>query len=705
MAERKFYRKLPEKPQKKPRTGRAFFLFLKLLATGFVLGCLAVVSVFIYYARDLPRPEKFTEKQFIQSTKIFDKTGEHLLYELYGEEKRTVVPLSIIPEYMKQAVIATEDANFYKHPGIDIRAMFRAITANLKLWKPAQGASTIPQQLIRSSFLTVEKTIERKIKEIILTLELSRRYPKDQILEWYLNQVPFGSNTYGAEAASQTFFSKSVKDISLAEAALLASLVQAPSYLSPYGSHTDKLFIRKDYVLSRMAQEGFITFKAAEQAQEQELEFAKVLQPIKAPHFVMYVKDQLEEKYGEDFLKEQGLRVYTSLDWELQQAAEEVVEQYAEFNENYKAYNIALVAIDPKTGNILAMKGSKDWFGQSHPEDCVPGKNCLFDPKVNVALQPRQPGSAFKPFAYLKAFQKGYTPDTLVWDVKTNFGVWGAKPYVPENYTGRFYGPVTLRKALAQSINVPSVKVIYLAGIEDTIKLAQELGITSLNRGSSFYGLSLVLGGGEVKLLDMVSAFGVFSQEGLKVSPTAIVKIEDVAGSVIFQAQKTPKRVVRAEHVRILNDILSDNDARAPMFGPYSALYIPDYDVAAKTGTTQNYKDAWTVGFSPSIAAGVWVGNNDNTPMKQEPAAVIAAPIWKRFMQEALLKEPKESFEQPASIVTNKPVLQGEIQGHTILHYVYKNNPQGALPVKPGLDPQYESWEKAILDWALSLGK
>lgn len=700
MAQRKYYRKVYQKSRARART----WLVFKLLGLVLFLFLAGVSSLFVYYARNLPRPEKFTEKQFAQSTKIYDSSGQVLLYEMYGEEKRTIVPLDIIPEHMKQAVIAAEDAKFYQHFGLDIRAMFRALMADLKLWSPIQGASTIPQQLIRSSFLTTEKTLKRKIREIILTLELSRRYDKEQILEWYLNQVPFGSNAYGVEAAAQTFFNKSAQDISLAEAALLASLIQAPTRLSPYGDNRDQLFSRKNYILDRMAAEHFISREQAQSAKEQELEFAKVLQPIKAPHFVMYVRNILIDKYGEDFLKQKGFRVFTSLNWHFQEMAEVIVAERAEHNETMNAYNAALVAIEPESGEILAMVGSKNWHGES--EECSPetGK-CKFDPKVNVVLSQRQPGSAFKPFVYARAFQKGYTPDTVIWDVETNFGIWGDEDYEPGNYDGKFRGPLVFRQALAQSINVASVKVLYLAGITETINLAKSLGITTLNEPSSFYGLSLVLGGGAVKLLDMASAYGVFSQEGMLVSPTPILRIEDSYGNIVEENKKTPKRVLTKQICRLINDILSDNEARSPMFGLYSALHIDGYDTAAKTGTTDDFKDAWTIGYSPSLVVGVWAGNNDATPMEKKPAVSLAGPIWNQFMRQVLAEYPKEQFTEPEPIETDKPVLNGQYQGHSILHFVDKDNPQGPVPANPELDPQYEEWEKSILDWALNLGK
>ncbi len=638
MAERKYHRHI----FKENKGGKWVILVLKFFGFFFLLFSIGLSSIFVFYAKDLSRPEKFTEKAFIESTKIYDRSGEILLYEIYGEEKRKVVPLDIVPEYLKQAVILTEDANFYNHFGLDFKGIFRAILVNLKLRKPLQGGSTISQQLIRSSFLTREKTLERKVREIILTLELERRYSKDQILEWYLNQVPFGSNAYGVEAASQTFFKKSVSEISVGEAAILTSLIQAPSYLSPYGENKTELLIRKALILEKIVNAGLLTEKEIEEAKKEEIDFAQILQTIQAPHFAIYVREYLLSNYGEEFLKEKGLKVYTSLDWELQQLAEKVVKEGVERNKAYRAFNATLVAISPKTGKILAMVGSKDFFAEPYPKDCIPGKNCLFEAQFNVALGSkkfpgRQPGSAFKPFVYATAFKKGHTDTTIVVDEETNFGIWGGKPYIPKNYDGRFRGPVTLREALGQSLNVPSVKVLAdLAGLEDSIQTAKDLGITSLNKPPSFYGLSLVLGGGEVKLLDMVSAYGVFATEGMKVSPVSILKIVDSKGNIIEENKKTPKRVLEPEIANLITDILSDNEVRAPVFGSNSLMYFENLKVAAKTGTTESFKDGWIIGYTPSLVAGVWAGNNDGSPMVKQPGIVIAGPIWRAFMEGAL---------------------------------------------------------------------
>jgi len=597
-----------------------------------------VLALFVYYSKDLPQPERFAERTSVESTKIYDRSGEVLLYEMYGEEKREAVSLDKVPEQLKQAIIATEDVNFYHHFGIDFRGIIRATLANLKLMKPAEGGSTISQQLIRSTFLTNEKTLKRKVREIILTLELERKYSKDQILEFYLNQVPFGSNTYGVQAASLTYFQKPVWEISLSEAAALAALIQAPSRLSPYGEHKDELLKRKDYVLDRMTKAGFLTKDQTEKAKKTDIKFSTTAQSIRAPHFVMYVKDYLETKYGEDFLKEKGLKIYTSLDWDLQETAEKAIKEGVKINKSYQAYNASLAAVDPATGQILAMVGSADYFGESLPKGCVSGVNCLFDPQPNVTIRDRQPGSAFKPFVYATAFKKGYTDKDVVVDEQTNFGT-PDNPYVPQNYDGLFRGPVTLRQALSQSLNVPSIKVLaYLAGLEDSIQTAKDLGITTLTRPASFYGLPLVLGGGEVKLLDMVSAYGVFGTEGLRLTPISVLKIVDADGNVIEENNPFPKRVLNPEIARLITSILSDNGARSPIFGSHSPMYFENYQVAAKTGTTQNYQDGWIVGYTPSIAVGVWVGNNDNTPMLKEPGIVLAGPIWRVFLDHFLAK-------------------------------------------------------------------
>jgi len=458
----------------------------------------------------------------------------------------------------------------------------------------------------------------------------------------------------------------------------LAALIRAPSLLSPYEEEGKKeLLTRKDYVLNRMADEGYLTKEEAEAAKQKELKFSEKRIEMKAPYFTLWVKSILEEKYGEDSLREKGLKIYTSLDYELQGIAEEAVKKGVERNKTYQAYNASLVAINPKTGEIMAMTvGTGDYYAKPLPEGCIEGKTCAFDPKFNVVVGTiespgRQPGSAFKPFIYATAFKAGYDDKTQVLDEPTNFGVWGGKEYLPQNYDGLFRGWVPLRQGLAQSLNVPSIKVLYLAGSEtkleslginnfsgqesvlleglkESIKTAKDLGITTLEKPLSFYGPAIVLGGGEVNLLEMTSAYGVFANDGLRIPPVAILKIEDSQGNVIYENKTTQKRILETNVARLINDILSDNDARAPMFGAKSHLYFENYQVAAKTGTTDNFRDCWAVGYTPQIAVGVWVGNNNNAPMiKKQPAATVAGPIFHEFLEKVLIKFPKEDFLKP----------------------------------------------------------
>lgn len=623
--------------KKGPKAKKLSLLKTALMALFFVV--LFSVSLFFYFLKDLPRPQVFTEAQLNQSTKIYDRTGKVLLSNVYGEEKRTYVPLSQIPDMLQKAVIATEDANFYTHIGVDFPAMLRAIRADILTRTRSQGASTITQQLIRSTFLTPDKTISRKIKEIVLSIELDREYSKDQILEWYLNQVPFGINIYGVEEAARSYFEKPAAELDLAQAALLAAIVQAPSYYYPYGSHLDDLLARKDYVLSRMEQEHYITTEQKEEAQKEELAFSKTPKTL-AMHFVEYVKQQIADMYGLEMLDVKGLKIYTTLDWNLQQEAEDSVKDSVAMNKTrFGAYNSALVAIDPHTGEILSMVGSASPSDDPYPKGCDPATNCKFVPSFNVATNGpgRQPGSSFKPFVYAEAFVKGYNDKTTVVDELTSFGIWGGKEYIPQNYDGRFRGTVTLREALAQSLNVPSVKVLNdFAGLDDSIALAKKLGITTLNQPSGYYGLALVLGGGEVHLLDMVSAYGVFGNDGYRVDPSAIIKIEDANGNIIYENNKTPRKVLSSDVCNMITDILSDNNARAPIFGPYSNLRFDNYKVFAKTGTTQKNVDGWVIGCTVDTCVGVWSGNNDNTPMVGGVGESASGPAWRRVIEKSV---------------------------------------------------------------------
>jgi len=751
-----YQRKYGKKHPAKNRLFKYTKLLFKFAIGLFMLAVITGGIVFIYYAKDLPDPQKINERQITESTKIFDRTGNTLLYDIHGEEKRTVVSIEQISEYLKEATIAVEDPNFYKHFGLDFKGIARAVWGVITGNRSAGGGSTITQQFIKKSMLTDARSYSRKIKEWILSLELERKYSKDEILGFYLNQIPYGSNAYGVEAAAQTFFGKSAKDLTLAESTILAALPNAPSRLSPYGSHPEELNARQEYILDRMIQQGYISKEEAESAKAQKLTFAPQTQGIKAPHFVMYVKEYLENKYGADYIEKAGLKVYTTLDWDLELLAEQIIYEGAKSNQKkYGAYNVALTAVDPKTGQILVMAGSADYFATSSlPLGCDAGKNCKFEPNVNVTIRDRQPGSSFKPFAYVTAFEKGFTADTVLFDLKTEFNPncpasadqekdqYGLDCYHPGDYDDKLRGPVTARQALAQSLNIPSVQMLYLADINNTIKTAKEMGITSLN--DSYYGLSLVLGGGEVKLLDEVSAYGVFATEGTGYEKTPVLKIEDSKGQIIEQYNPQPKKVLETQYARMITDILSDNDARAPVFGPSSALYFPERPVAAKTGTTQGYRDAWTIGYTPSLVAGIWVGNNDNSPMARAGAGISAAgPLWHNFFKKAYeiktadcsspafcLPSDPEQFAKPEPIATVKPMLNGsyisqtsvkidKISGqiatdqtppdlieeklfnqiHTTLYYIKKDDPKGDPPADPNQDPQFKNWESSVMSW------
>lgn len=672
-------------------------LYITILA-GFLF-----VGGFVLWATTigLPNLDNFDERRVAQSTKIFDRTGKVILYDVYGEYKRTVIPLDQISDYSKKATVAIEDKNFYTHNGIEISAIFRAVITNMLQGNllGGQGGSTITQQVIKNALLTRDKKISRKIKEWVLAPRLEMTLSKDQILEIYLNEIPYGGSIYGIQEASRRFFAKDAKDLDLAEAAYLAALPQAPTYYSPYGSNFDKLEARKNQVLGEMKKVGFITEEEYESAKNQEVVFQKQEDyGIKAPHFVMYIIEKLEKEYGKDVVQESGLKVITTLDWELQQKAEEIVKKHALSNATtYNAENGAIVATDPKTGDILTMVGSRDFFDKE------------IDGNYNIALAERQPGSAFKPFVYAEAFNKGYRPETIVFDLPTEFSTTcadGGECYNPGNYDGVFRGPMSLRDALAQSVNIPAVKVLYLAGIRDSLNLAKKMGLETLTNVDQ-YGLTLVLGGGEVRPLDMSFAYSIFANDGIKNPQRDVLKIEDNTGKTLFEAKNEDivgSRVLSEQTSRLISDVLSDNIARTPAFGSNSFLNFPNQQVAVKTGTTNDYRDAWIVGYTPNISVAAWAGNNDNSPMEKKVAGFIVAPMWNEFMQFAMSKRPTENFISPEPISEDlKPIMAGDWQDggvHSILYWVDKDNPLGPSPSNPGRDPQFYLWENPVVEWA-----
>lgn len=705
----------------------------------FLGGSFLLAGIILLWASFLKIPDfnTFHERKVVESTKIYDRTGKVLLYDVHENVKRTIVPFEKIPQDLKNATIATEDANFYSHYGIDPKSIARAFFANITGGGFKQGGSTITQQVVKKTLLTDEKQITRKLKEVILSFKLEQAFSKDQILALYLNENPYGGNIYGVGEASRVFFGKEPSELSLSQSAYLAALPNAPTYYSPYGNHRDKLDERKNFVLKRMHDLGFITDDKYQQAVVEKVDFVpKEPQGIKAPHFVEMVKEYLALKYGERAVLENGYKVLTTLDYGLQIKAEEVVGRLSPgLEKNFNAKNVALVAINPKNGQLLSMIGSRNYFDVKN------------EGNFNVALAHRQPGSTFKPFVYSTAFMKGYTPETVLFDLPTNFSTncdpkgkplySNIKPedcYMPENYDGKYRGPVSLRDALAQSLNIPAVKTLYLAGIGDSITTARRMGITSLTTAEQ-YGLTLVLGGGEVSLLELTGAYGVFANDGVRNPTQSILRVEDKNGNIVEEFKESPEEVLPNEIARKITNILADNEARTPEFGSNSALYFPSKDVAVKTGTTNDYRDVWTIGYTPNIAVGMWAGNNDNSPMQKNIAGFIITPVWHAFMEEALKTTDAERFISPEKEdLTNLPApLLGVWQGgekyvidkssrklatpntpqemrdvvvvpevHSILYWITKNDPRGPLPTSPQNDPQFHLWEEPIRVWATS---
>lgn len=674
------------------------------LAACFMLG-----GLFALWAASLQLPDlaSLNEIKIDQSVKIYDRTGQVLLYSLNNNDvQRTVVPLSSVAPGVQDAVISIEDPGFYQNIGIEPMAILRAVLVDITHAGLSQGGSTITQQVIKNTVLTDDKSIARKLKEWILAVKLERVLDKQQILELYLNQVPFGGTMYGVEEASQNFFGIPASDDDLAQSAYLAAMIQAPSYYSPWGSHKADLDARKNLVLDKMLEHGYITQAEHDQAQKEQVVFEpQHTAAILAPHFVFYIQQYLEQKYGEDALQTSGWKVITTLDATLQQEAEASVSKWAAVNTTkFNATNAGLIAIDPTNGQILSMVGSRNYFSTTT------------DGAFNVTLAGRQPGSTFKPFAYAEAFIKGYTPDTVLWDVPTQFStscsptdVYNSTPpcYAPGNYDNKFRGPMTLRDAIAQSINVPSVKTLYLAGISDTLALAKSMGISTLGDPNQ-YGLTLVLGGGEVTLLDMTSAYGVFATDGVRYPPTGILQIQDQAGNIIEDdSQQAGAQVLQPQIAQEINDILSDPVARAPL-GENEYLEFPGHDVAVKTGTTNNYRDAWTIGYTPNLVVGVWAGNNNNTSMSHQVSGFIVGPMWNEVMSQAIAARPNQAFTRTAVNESGlKPILQGNwaVPGadgalHEILYWVDKNNPDGPQPINPTqADPQDTYWDTGLQLW------
>ncbi|MEK7526301.1 MAG: PBP1A family penicillin-binding protein, partial [Patescibacteria group bacterium] len=642
-----------------------------------VLGSLLLIPIF---AISLPSPDKVVRHEGF-STKIYDRNGK-VLYDIFSDERRSPVKIADVPEYLKKGTIAIEDKNFYEHEGFDILGTIRGLSRVITRGR-AQGGSTLTQQLVKNVLLTSDRNIFRKLQEFILATQIENKYTKDEIMQMYFNETPYGGNAIGVETAAETYFGKNVSELNLVESAFLAGLPQRPTAYSPYSSTPKAYIARTTDVLRRMREDGHITKQQEEEAKNQlpGMQFQAKGANFKAPHFVQYVQKILEERYGAAFVENGGLQVTTTLDLELQEEAQKIVAEEIEKVANaYHITNGAAITFNPETGEILSMVGSKDFNADD------------YDGQVNVTTSLRQPGSSIKPITYVAAFKEGFTPATLLMDVPTVFPGSASQPeYKPVNYDGKFRGPVQMRYALGNSLNIAAVKTLARVGVKDMLTTAYDLGITSLEptkENLSRLGLSVTLGGGEVRLLELTNAYGAFVNGGFKAEPIAILEVKDKDGKVL--EKKDPKkgqRVISEEDAFLIADILSDNNARKETFGTNSAINIAGRQVAVKTGTTNDRRDNWTIGGTPQEVTGVWVGNNDNSEMKALVSGVSgAAPIWRRITLQALKGKPNVKFAQPNGVVTaSVDIISGfrEHDGYPSRTEYFKKGtePNGADPI------------------------
>lgn len=634
----KKFKKFLKKPTKK-----------QLVVYGRVLiPLLLLFGIFYYFVlRDLPSPTKLTSNSIPQSTQIYDRNGA-LLYSIYGTKNEIFIPLSSIPKSVQQATIAIEDKDFYNHGPIDLRGIARALYVII-FHKQIQGGSTITQQLVKNSLLSPQQTILRKIREVILSFATEVLYPKNRILELYLNQIPYGGTTYGIEAASLTYFGIHAKDLDIAQSALLAGLPEAPTTYSPFGPHPELAKRRQQQVLQQMRDQGYITADQYTKAVNEPLKYTLASEHIKAPHFVLYIKDLLEKQYGAQLVETGGLKVTTSLDLNLQDMAQASVSSEIDKLGAYHVTNGAAVVTDPATGEILAWVGSRDYFDTTHT-----------DGNVNMPLQLRQPGSSFKPINYADGLMNGYTAATPFIDQAICFPNVSGTQYCPQNYDLKWHGIVDMRQALGNSFNIPAVKMIKANGVANVLTLAHEMGVSSLDQNADHYGLSLTLGGGDVTMLDMATAYGVFANGGYRIDLHPILKVQDSRGTVLeqYSPPASPifgKKVLPDGVAFIISDILADNGARLQDFGPDSGLYFPGNYVSAKTGTTNDFRDNWTDGYTPKYVVVVWVGNNNNSPMNGLASGITgAAPIFHDIMDQLLAGNPTQHPQIPSNVIQMK---------------------------------------------------
>lgn len=731
---RKIIKKTQQKNNHTSRKKKVSWL-LKIIIACALLGFIFLGFVIAWFLTlEIPSIENFENRKISNSTKIYDRTGDIVLYDIHENIRRTVVDFDNIAQSAKDAIIAIEDHTFYQHSGVvwksTIRAYTQTVLSRIGLSnRGTAGGSTLTQQVVKNTLLNKEQVISRKVKEWILAYKIEGRLSKDEILEIYLNEAPYGGTVYGIQEASRRFFGVPASDLSPAQSAYLAAIPQIPTYYSPYGPNKDKLDQRQRTVLREMNRYGFLNDSEYKEALEEVVEFLPQEEHFaKSLHFVQYVREELERMYGVDMVQNGGLQVRTTLDYTLQQKAEEFIKNHIdEVQDVYDASNAALVAIEAETGHILTMVGSRDYHDTEG-----------FDGNYNVALAPRQPGSAFKPIAYAALFERGYYPESSIFDTQTQFNA-RCQPhdttsnngcYSPNNHDRLFNGPMNLRSALAESRNIPAVKVNYLAGMSRVIQKARDMGISSLTRSPEFYGLGLVLGGGEVSLLEMTSAYTVFANEGMYVKPTGILEVTDIRGNIIDSFVELPQgeRALEENAAHMINSILSDNVARTPLFGSQSFLYFGERSVAGKTGTTNDNVDAWLVGYTPDVAVGVWTGNNLNEPMKR--GSSISGKPWRQFMDEIIKSEYTtnrsfRNYELPENFNELPNMIRGDWFGgttvyldlvsgkrateftpeenkiavpqpdpHTILHWINKDNPT-VLDLSQD-DAQYKNWEYGV---------
>ncbi|GAB4026509.1 MAG: hypothetical protein Fur0011_2420 [Candidatus Microgenomates bacterium] len=617
-----------------------------LFVIGVTTGLLIVSGFYYLILKDLPSPSTLKNNPPALSTKILDRNGV-LLYQIYKDENRSLIKIANLPKHVINATLAAEDKNFYNHPGVDIFGIARALVNNFSCTfnlepctSSLQGGSTITQQLIKNTLLSTERTITRKLKEIVLALRTERMYSKDEILEMYLNQVSYGGTAYGIEEASKEYLGKSAKDIDLAEAAFLTGLPVSPTTLSPYGTTPYLSKIRQYQVLERMVELGMISENDKIKASETPLNLNASSNQILAPHFVMYVRSILATQFGETLLSRGGLTVTTTLDLSLQNKLQQEINNELDSLKSLNVGNGAGLIISPKTGEILAMVGSRNFFDTKH------------DGQVNITLAKRQPGSSIKPLTYALAFMRGLSPSSTIEDSPICFRQPGNPDYCPKNYDGTFHGKVTLKTALASSYNVPAIKLLNSLGVDNLVSLARSMGITTWDDPTRF-GLALTLGGGEVTMLDLSQAYSVFANNGVLIPLNPILKIQDATGqSLKFKEVKPSTQIIPETVAFQINQTLSDNNARSPAFGYNSVLNIKNKTVAVKTGTTNNLRDNWTIGYTPDYLVATWVGNNDNSPMSRVVSGVTgASPIWSRTMQSLLKDKADQPFSKPDAIV------------------------------------------------------